>query len=185
MSIEAVKAALPEYARDLKLNLSSVLGETPGISAQQQWGTAVACAIACRSAELRNAIVAEAETKLTPEALNAAKTAAALMGMNNIYYRFTHLVGNDEYEKMPARLRMNAMAKPGIDKADFELLCLAVSAVNGCGRCVESHEKVLAGHGMLKETIQNAVRIAAVIHGVAAVLEDEARAQPAVDAAAA
>jgi alkyl hydroperoxide reductase subunit D len=93
------------------------------------------------------------------------------MGMNNIYYRFLHLVEDSEYQAMPARLRMNILANPGIDKLDFELLSLAVSAVNGCGLCISSHEKKLRAHGYTREMIQSAVRIAATVHAVAGVLE--------------
>ena len=98
------------------------------------------------------------------------------MAMNNVYYRFVHLVGQDDYRTMPARLRMNALAKPGVEKADFELWSLAVSAVNGCGLCIESHEKVLREHAVSRETIQAAVRIAAVVHAVAVTLEADAAA---------
>jgi alkyl hydroperoxide reductase subunit D len=94
------------------------------------------------------------------------------MGMNNIYYRFTHMVHGD-YSKMPAKLRMNVMAKPGVEKVDFELWSLAVSAVNGCGMCMESHEKVVREHGVTAEQVQAAVRIAAVVHAVASVLDGE------------
>jgi alkyl hydroperoxide reductase subunit D len=97
--------------------------------------------------------------------------AAAIMGMNNIYYRFLHLVEDSEYQTLPARLRMNALGTHGIDKLDFELLSIAVSAVNGCGMCVGSHERKLREGGISRETIQSAVRIASVIHAVAGVLE--------------
>jgi alkyl hydroperoxide reductase subunit D len=82
-------------------------------------------------------------------------------------------VSEPEYATMPARLRMNIIGKPGIDKADFELFSLAVSAINGCGMCIDSHEKVLKTAGIKKETVQNAVRIASVIHAVAVVLDAE------------
>ena len=95
------------------------------------------------------------------------------MGMNNIYYRFNHLVSDEEYSSMPARLRMNIIGKPGIDKADFELFSIAVSAINGCGMCIDSHDKVLKNAGIKKETIQNAIRIASVIHAVAVVIDAE------------
>jgi lipoyl-dependent peroxiredoxin subunit D len=172
MSIEALKTQLPEYAKDLKLNLSSVAAEA-ALNDQQRWGALVATAIASRNGAVIRAIEAEAKAKLSPEALAAAKTAAAIMAMNNVYYRFVHLVGQDDYRTMPARLRMNALAKPGVDKADFELWSLAVSAVNGCGLCIESHEKVLRDHGVSRESIQAAVRIAAVVHAVAVTLEAE------------
>jgi alkyl hydroperoxide reductase subunit D len=82
-------------------------------------------------------------------------------------------VGGD-YAKMPAKLRMNVMARPGVDKATFELWSLAVSAVNGCGMCMESHEHAVREHGLTTEQVQSVVRIAAVVHAVAAVLDGEA-----------
>lgn len=173
MTLEEIRAGLPAYAKDLKLNLGSVL-KPEALSEQQVWGTALASAIAARNATLTQAIAAEAAQKLSPEAMNGAKTAAALMGMNNIYYRFTHLVGTKDYQKLPARLRMNAMANPGVDKVDFELWSLAVSAVNGCGLCLEAHEHELMTKGASKTQVQDAVRIAATLHAVASVLDAEA-----------
>jgi len=140
---------------------------------QQRWGALVATAIASRNGAVIQAIEAEAAAKLSPEALAAAKTAAAIMAMNNIYYRFVHLVGSEDYRTLPARLRMNALAKPGVDKADFELWSLAVSAVNACGRCITAHEKVLRETGTTPEQIQAVVRIAAVVQAVAVTLEAE------------
>jgi alkyl hydroperoxide reductase subunit D len=94
------------------------------------------------------------------------------MGMNNIYYRFQHLVSHPEYETMPAKLRMNVIgAYKGDAKNDFELVSLAVSAVNGCGMCIDSHDKVLREGGITIQAIQSAVRIASVIHAVAVALE--------------
>jgi alkyl hydroperoxide reductase subunit D len=183
MSIESLKSALPEYAKDLKLNLSSVAAEA-ALTDQQRWGALVATAIASRNGAVIRAVEAEAAAKLPPEAFAAAKTAAAIMAMNNVYYRFVHLVGQDDYRTMPARLRMNALAKPGVEKADFELWSLAVSAVNGCGMCLESHEQVLREHGVSREAIQAAARIAAVVHAVAVTLEAENTAAAELAAAA-
>jgi len=172
MSLEALRNALPDYAKDQKLNLGSLATE-PVLTEQQRAGCFVVSAIASRNAQVTQAIVAEFGPKLGAEALVAAKAAASIMAMNNIYYRFTHLVHGD-YAQMPAKLRMNVMAKPGVDKADFELWSLAVSAINGCGMCMESHEKVVLQHGIGKEAVQAAVRIAAVVHAVAVTLEAEA-----------
>jgi alkyl hydroperoxide reductase subunit D len=94
--------------------------------------------------------------------------------MNNIYYRFLHLVEDPEYAQMPARLRMNVIGNPGIDKQDFELMALAVSAIEGCGTCVASHERTLRKHGLGRESVQSAVRVASTVHAVARVLEDSA-----------
>jgi alkyl hydroperoxide reductase subunit D len=108
--------------------------------------------------------------------MQAARSAAAIMGMNNIYYRFLHLVEDAEYQTLPARLRMNVIGSPGIDKLEFELLSLAVSAVNGCGLCVTAHERKLREGGIGREAIQSAVRIASVMHAIAGVLEYQAAA---------
>jgi alkyl hydroperoxide reductase subunit D len=173
MTLETIRAALPDYARDLKLNLSSVLS-VPTLTEQQIWGTALASAIVARNPDLLVAIEAEARTHLAPAAVAAAKSAAAIMGMNNIYYRFTHLVAKPDYRTMPAKLRMNVIANPGVDKVDFELWSLSVSAINGCGMCLEAHEREVTGKGLSREAVQDAVRIASVIHAVAVTLEAEA-----------
>jgi len=175
MSLETIRAALPDYARDLKLNLSNVLA-APTLTPQQIWGTAVASAIAARNPVLRDAVLEEAARHLTPAALAAAKAAAAIMGMNNVYYRFTHLVGKADYRTMPARLRMNVIGNPGVDRVDFELWSLAVSAINGCGMCIEAHEREVAAKGIGAEAVQDVVRIASVLHAVAVTLEAEAAA---------
>ena len=171
MSLEALRNRLPEYAKDQKLNLGSLATE-PALTEQQRAGTFIVSALASRNAAVVQAIVAEFGPKLSAEALTAAKAAASVMGMNNVYYPFVHLVHGD-YAQMPAKVRMNVMARPGVDKADFELWSLAVSAVNGCGMCMESHEKVLLQHGVGKEAVQAAVRIAAVVHATAVTLEAE------------
>ena len=169
MDFEKLLEAVPDYAKDLKLNLSNVLRQAE-LTEQQTWGTAVATALASRNAQVTEAIVAEAAKHLTPEALFASKAAAAVMGMNNIFYRFRHLSGNENYASMPARLRMQTIRTHGSDPVDFELWCLAVSAVNGCGVCVQAHENVLREKQVSEETILAAVRIAATIHGLAAAL---------------
>jgi alkyl hydroperoxide reductase subunit D len=170
--METLLSSIPDYAKDLKLNLSAVLKQAE-LTEQQTWGTAVAVAIASRNADLTRVILTEARARLSPEALSAAKSASAIMGMNNIHYRFHHLSGNDAYASIPARLRMQAIRTHGSDPVDFELWCTAASAINGCGTCVASHEKVLRDKGMKEETILAAIRIASVVHGLAAVLDAE------------
>jgi alkyl hydroperoxide reductase subunit D len=175
MNIEEIRDALPDYARDLKLNLGSVLTASgaPGLNEKQIWSIALASAIAARNTAFARDIEAQAKAHLADVEVEGAKAAAAIMGMNNIYYRFLHLVEDNEYQSMPARLRMNVIANHGIDKLDFELISLAVSAVNGCGLCVTSHEKKLRAHEVSRESIQSAVRIAATIHAVAVTMEFE------------
>jgi alkyl hydroperoxide reductase subunit D len=171
MSIESLKARIPDYAKDIRLNLGSLATE-PSLSTQQRAGAFIASALASRNAEVTAAMLAEFGPVLSPEALSAAKSAASIMAMNNVYYRFTHLLGGD-YANMPARLRMNVIGRPGVEKADFELWSLAVSAINGCAMCMESHEKVVRAAGLTREQVQAAVRIAAVVHAAAATLDGE------------
>ena len=182
MSIDVLKDRLPDYARDLKLNLSSLAAEQL-LNPQQKAGSFVAAALAANHAPTTQIVVDVFGRELSPEALTAAKTAAALMAMNNIYYRFVHLVHAADYKTLPAKLRMSAMAKPGVDKVDFELWSLVVSAINGCGMCLEAHEKVCREH-LSPEQIQAAVRIAATVHAVARTLAaEEALAAPLAQAA--
>lgn len=172
MSLETLRESLPDYAKDLKLNISTLLSETI-LNDNQKAGTFISCAMASRNPRLTKAVLDEFKDKVAPEVVNAAKAAAAIMGMNNIYYRFTHLAEHAEYKTMPAKLRMNVIGNPGTDKMDFELWCLAVSSINGCGMCIESHDAKLRGHGVEAAVIQTSIRIASVLHAVAAVLDAE------------
>lgn len=173
MTIENIKNIIPDYAKDIKLNISSLANDET-LSPQQLWGTFLASALAGRNEFIIAQVSVEAVQHLSPEAMEAAKAAAAIMGMNNIYYRFVHLASNKEYQTMQAKLRMNVIANPGVEKVDFELWSLAVSAMNGCGMCIDSHEAQLLKHGVSKDQIQTAVRIASVIHAASAVLDGEA-----------
>lgn len=176
MDINELKQHIPDYAKDLKINFGNVLDveQHEALSDEQVWGVALATAIATRNKPLIETIESQAAGALSPEYLKAAKSAAAIMGMNNIYYRFLHLASNDEYAKMQAKLRMTVIGSPGIEKADFELMSLAVSAINGCGMCIDSHEKILIKAGVSTQAIQDAVRIASVMHAVGVVLETDA-----------
>ena len=170
LTLDQLKDRLPDHAKDLRINLGVIAGST-ALTPQQAWGTAIAAAVTSRSPEVLGAILGDAAALLSPEAMTAAKGAAAIMGMNNVYYRFAHMMGEAaEYHAMPARLRMQLIARPGVDHADFELWCLAASAITGCAQCVRSHEKVVRERGGTKEQVQDAVRIAAVIHAVALTL---------------
>jgi len=173
MALDELKAALPDYAKDLKLNLSAVIGNSD-LPEQQLWGTVLACAMATRSPSVLRELEPEAKANLKPEAYNAAKGAAAVMAMNNVYYRTLHLLSDKEYSSMRAGLRMNRIGTPGVEKVDFELWCFAVSAINGCGQCLDSHEAVLRKAGVEREVIQASMKIAAIIQAVAATLDSEA-----------
>lgn len=169
-AIEALRDSIPEPARDIKLNLQSVL--QPGsLTPAQRWGVAIASAVAAKNHALRDAVLADAKAEIGAEVIDDALAAAALMAMNNVYYRFRHLVGKPSYSQMPARLRMQRIAKPATNKADFELFCLAVSAINSCEMCIRSHEDVVLKGGISEEQVHDAVRIAAVVNAAALALE--------------
>jgi alkyl hydroperoxide reductase subunit D len=173
-TLDTIRDALPDYARDLRLNLGSVLSATgaPGLSERQIWAVALGAAEASNNRAFAAAIGELAGPYLDAAHQSGARAAAAIMDMNNIYYRFLHLVADAEYESMPARLRMNVIGNPGMEKVDFELVSLAVSAINGCGTCVVSHERQIRQHGLPREAVQSAVRIAATVHAVARVLDN-------------
>lgn len=173
MSLDGLVERTPGYAKDLKLNFSSLVRQQTELTPQQLWGTLAASAIASRNPVLTQAALADAAANLSPQALEAAKAAAAIMGMNNIFYRFTHLTKNEKYATLPARLRMNVIRTHGIEQVDFELWCTAVSAINGCGACIDSHEQVLRQKGLTEEHIVAAIRIASVVHALACVLDAE------------
>jgi alkyl hydroperoxide reductase subunit D len=173
MSIDTLIDGLPNYAKDLKLNYSTLVRNNTELTPQQLWGTVVASAMATRSAELTEAALEEGAKHLSAQALEAAKSAAAVMGMNNIYYRFLHLTSNEKYATLPARLRMNAIRTHGVEHVDFELWSLAVSAINGCGKCVDSHEKVVREKGATEELVLAVIRVASVLHAAGAVLDTE------------
>ncbi|SFS35924.1 carboxymuconolactone decarboxylase family protein [Brevundimonas viscosa] len=173
MSIDALRDLLPAYAKDISLNLSSLANETV-LNDQQKWGCFLASAHAIGIAPVVKAVEAQAATVLTPEAMTAAKAAAAIMGMNNIYYRSLHLMKNQEYTTLPARLRMNVLANPGVTKMDFELWSTAVSAINGCGACMDAHEGELRKHGVANTQVQAALRIASVVHAASRIIASEA-----------
>jgi alkyl hydroperoxide reductase subunit D len=176
MSLDTLRETLPAYAKDLSLNLSSLASETV-LSDQQKWGAFLASAYAVGVPQVVRAVeAAAAEAGLSGEAATAAKAAAAIMGMNNVYYRAIHLLSNPEYRTLPARLRMNILANPGVEKADFELWSTAVSAVNGCGACLDAHEAELKKHTVPAQQIQAALRIAAVVNAVSRVVQAEAAA---------
>ncbi len=175
MSIQELKSALPEFAKDIKLNLGSVLTEegSAGLTQSQIAMIALGSAYATKDREVITGITSASEAVLSAEEITAVKAATTIMAMNNVYYRFTHLVSEASYATMPAKLRMNVMANPGIEKVDFELISLAVSAIEGCGLCIDSHVAVIAKHGISKEGIQSSIRIAATINAVAQALDIE------------
>ncbi len=168
-ALQRLAAGMPDSAKDIRLNLTSVLQQST-LSPAQRFGTALAVAYAAGDLALANAIVADAGEQMPAATAADAQAAAALMAMNNVYYRFRHMVEKPEYGQLPPRLRMQRLAQPAADKVDFELFALAVSAVNGCATCVQAHERVVIGGGLSTAQVNDAVRIAATVHAATVAL---------------
>ena len=166
MSIDNLRSALPEWAKDLSLNLST-LSRSSSLTEQQQWGTFVAAAAATHNESVLVQVMEDARTHLSEEAISAALGAASIMAMNNVAYRTRHFLGS-AYDNERMGLRMNIIGTSGgVEKVDFELWSLAVSTINGCEKCVTAHEATVRGEGLSTEQVWEAVRIAATLTGVA------------------
>ena len=170
-AVDQLRDSIPDVARDIKLNLQNVL-ESGTLTPAQRWGVAIAAAVAARNERLRDAVLEDARAaNVEANVIDDALAAAALMAMNNVYYRFRHMIQSETYSQKPARLRMNRIARPAANKVDFELMCLAVSAIEGCEMCIRSHEAVVVQGGLSEEQVHDAVRIAATINAAALALE--------------
>lgn len=183
--LETLRRSLPDTARDIKLNMAALV-TTPSINAltdSQRWGVALAAAIAARCPSLTLAVREDAALLVDDVVFDAAATAANIMAMTNVYYRAVHMAGDADLAGLPAGLRMNALAKPAVDPADFELFGLAASVVNGCEGCTKAHVSGARRHGATTEAIQTTIRIAAVLYAVATVLDDKQTTSPAADQA--
>ncbi|MGE0171300.1 MAG: carboxymuconolactone decarboxylase family protein [Oligoflexales bacterium] len=172
MTIQTLRDNLGDYAKDIRINLSSVLSEegAPGLKREQIVGIALASAYWTRDPRIIDAISTEAALTLVPKAIEAAKGAATIMAMNNVYYRSMHLNDDPELSKLPAKLRMSIIGNPGVEKVDFELYCLGVSALAGCGACISAHAKEVKKANISNEGVQSAIRIAAVINATSQAL---------------
>jgi lipoyl-dependent peroxiredoxin subunit D len=172
-SLESLRQALPDYAKDVRLNLGSLLGPEglPELSPAQKWGSAIAAALAARHRGLVDAVEAEAAAHVDAATAEAARTAAAIMAMTNIYYRAVHMADDADLSRLPPGLRMNGLIKHGIAQSDFELFGLAASVVKGCEGCTRAHVAGARKHGVSAPAVQAVLKLAAVIHAAATVLD--------------
>ena len=178
--VNTLKARLPDYAKDIRLNLDGVILRS-SLTQAQAAGAALAAAFAAKSAPIIDAIRDDAT--LDDAHRNAALTAASLMGMNNVWYPFVEMSGDTELSTMRAELRMNAYATHGgVDRQSFELYALAASIVGKCEFCVRSHYKLLKETGLTTQQLRDVGRIAAVVNAAAQVIAAEARSDEAVAA---
>ncbi|MGZ0707740.1 carboxymuconolactone decarboxylase family protein [Coraliomargarita sp. W4R53] len=169
--ITELLASLPNEAKDLRINLKRVL-EGESLDAEQTWGTALAAAYYIRHPELTAAVLADAKAVgISDATLEDARAAASIMGMNTIYYRFRHLMNSEEYNKRPANLRMMRMQQVASTKVNFELFSIGPAALAGCEMCLKAHEAAVKKDGMNEDNVHDAVRISAILHGVAVALD--------------
>jgi alkyl hydroperoxide reductase subunit D len=169
--LESLRETIAEPMRDTRLNLQSVLAAGGALSAEQRWGVALSSAAAARHSPLTRAVLVAARAEVGQEVVDDAFAAASLMAMNNVYYRFRHLIEKPSYTDMPARLRMTRIARPATNKADFELFCLAVSSINACEACLRAHEEAVLAAGLTENHVHDAIRIAATLNAAAVSLE--------------
>lgn len=175
-NLESLKSLIPDYAKDVKINLQSlVTPKNPALTATQVFGAALTSAYATKEKTLIQILQNEVQNILSEAEVKTVKTAATLMAMNNIYYRFLHISEDKEYSQMPAGLRMRGIADHGIEKIDFEIFSLAASIINGCGMCIDAHANQLIKHGISKSQIQMVAKITAIVNSAAQVLIIENR----------
>lgn len=165
MTIEQYKNTLPNYAKDITLNLSSLHAqyEQSGLTDAQFYGSALAVAYRLKNQRLIAVYEALVNDLHEPLLKQAIKTAVTIMAMNNVFYRSLHFAEDKALMQMPAGLRMNGLRGHGIAQEDFEIFALAVSAINGCGMCIQSHIRQLVTHGFERIAINTIIRISAVL----------------------
>ncbi|HUH93438.1 MAG TPA: carboxymuconolactone decarboxylase family protein [Casimicrobiaceae bacterium] len=175
MPLQTLKDRIPDYAKDLRLNLDAVLARsslTPSLAC----GAALAAAFAAGAPALVEAL--RSEPGLDSAHARAALSAAALMGMNNVWYPFVEMADDPELKTVRAELRMNAYATHGgVDRASFELYALSASVVGKCTFCVRSHYRLLRESGFTVQQLRDVGRIASVVNAVAQVLAAESLAE--------
>lgn len=169
-SLQSIKDRIPDYAKDLRLNLDAVLNRS-SLTPAQASGAALAAAFAAKSAPL---IAALRDGGIDATQAQAALTAAALMGMNNVWYPYVEMAADPELKTVRAELRMNAYATHGgVDRLSFDLYALAASIAGKCEFCIRSHYKLLRENGFSTQQLRDVGRIAAVVNAVAQVLAVE------------
>lgn len=165
--VDTLKGNIPEYAKDLRLNLDSVMKRST-LDPEMVEYVALAATFATGNTKLWTWI----SSQLTNETeKNAALTAASLMGMNNVWYPYVEMAEDEQLSGLPAQLRMNAISTHGgTTKARFEAYSLAASIVGKCHFCVKAHYDTLKKEGYTVEQLRDLGRIASVIAAVAKIM---------------
>jgi alkyl hydroperoxide reductase subunit D len=164
--VEIIKDSIPDHSKDIRLNLDSVINRSP-LSVEDTQAVALTSTLAAGNGELAYAIMTSGELDNFPKETEAAKTAASLMGMNNVYYPFVEMTGDTDLKGLPLGLRMNAYAThAGVSKKKFEMYALAASIIGKCHFCVKNHYDTLKKEGMTVQELQHVGKIAAVINAI-------------------
>ena len=169
MNIKELINTFPDYAKDIKLNYSKILNEDI-LNKKQLYGLILISSFTTQLNSLKDAALEETKDFIDEELMEDVYGAYSIMSMNAIYYRFTHLSSEADYFAMPANLRMQYLSKIKIDKSDFEMLCLAVAIIIGCGKCINAHENILRENNISKLHIQTVARVASVINAIANII---------------
>jgi alkyl hydroperoxide reductase subunit D len=165
-NVNQLMEQIPAAAADLSSNLSTVL-QSQFLSPKQIWSVALASSYFVQQPALTAAVLADAQGVIGEEGVEDSHGAAAIMGMNAVYYRFRHMISKESYSERMAGLRMNRMVNPATSKIQFELCSLACAAIAGCEACLQAHEANLVEEGLTEDQVHDTIRIAAVIQGVA------------------
>lgn len=171
IALQKLSAADSRFLKDLKLNVAAILGSN---NMNRKETALLALSVAAN--EKNDALLGAFERLARKEEATDAEIAevfacTALMNTNNIFYRFRHYMHDvTYYNNTPAGLRMSSMMNPALGKEFFELVSLVISAVNGCERCVTSHEHSVKQHGATEPRIYDAIRLAGVIKSLCVVV---------------
>src|SRR5258705_3494038 len=169
--LAAIKEWIPDYAKDIRLNLDGTIARS-SLEGTDAVGVALAAAFAAKSPKIIAAI-REAGV-LSPQETNGALTAAALMGMNNVWYPYVEMTDSADLKSQPAGVRMNAYASHGgVDKRRFEMYALAASIIGKCHFCVKSHFDTLVNEGLTSPQLPDSGRLASVLNAAAQAIEPE------------
>ena len=166
--LNSIKEMIPDFAKDIRLNIDGTIARS-SLEGNDAVGVALAAAFAAKSRPIIDAILASGV--LSEQESNAALTASALMGMNNVWYPYVEMAGDEDLKSQPAQLRMNAYAtNGGLDKRRFEMFALSASIIGKCHFCVKSHFELLQKEGMSSTQLRDVGRIAAVVNAASQVI---------------
>lgn len=171
--LNSIKSLIPDYAKDIRLNLDAVVARS-SLEPADAVGAFLAAAFSLRSKILIDTV--RESGSLNEVDINAALTAASLMGMNNVWYPYVEMAEDNDLKTQRPELRMNAYASHGgIERRRFELFALSSSIVGRCHFCIQSHYKLLKEVGMTAVQLRDIGRIAAVASATAQVLSAEGK----------